>query len=128
MTVYKALKEANLTVGETVVIPGAGGGLGHLACQYAVAMGYSVCTQGSHFEGGQEEIRRLTDFSPFVVRQVVGIDSGEDKVKLLASYGIDKFVDYKKGDVVEQVKALTDGKGAHASIVVASGGQAYEQG
>lgn len=99
VTVYKALKEAALTTGETVVIPGAGGGLGHLCCQYAVAMGY----------------------------RVVGIDSGEDKVKLLASYGIHDFVDYKKGDVVEQVKKLTDGKGAHAAIVVASGGQAYEQ-
>jgi hypothetical protein len=34
-TVYKALKTAGLTTGESVVITGAGGGLGHLAVQYA---------------------------------------------------------------------------------------------
>lgn len=30
MTVYKALKQANVNVGQWVAIAGAGGGLGHL--------------------------------------------------------------------------------------------------
>lgn len=41
-TVYKALKSAAIGTGETVVITGAGGGLGHLAVQYAHLMGYRV--------------------------------------------------------------------------------------
>uniref|UniRef100_K3WH66 alcohol dehydrogenase n=1 Tax=Globisporangium ultimum (strain ATCC 200006 / CBS 805.95 / DAOM BR144) TaxID=431595 RepID=K3WH66_GLOUD len=97
VTVYKALKEIGGVCGEYVVIPGAGGGLGHLACQYAKAMGY----------------------------RVIAIDSGEDKRKLVESYGITDFIDYKKGNVEEQVKAATEGRGAHAVVVVASGGDAY---
>lgn len=42
VTVYKAIREFGGNPGETIVIPGAGGGLGHLACQYAVALGYRV--------------------------------------------------------------------------------------
>lgn len=38
MTVYKALKQIGGSPGEYVVIPGGGGGLGHLACQYARAI------------------------------------------------------------------------------------------
>ncbi|KAL7417988.1 zinc-dependent alcohol dehydrogenase [Mrakia frigida] len=99
VTVYKALKTAALATGEVVVVPGAGGGLGHLAVQYATAMGY----------------------------RVIAIDSGEDKRALLASYGVEDFIDYTQGDVVKAVQELTGGHGAHASIVVASGAQAYEQ-
>ncbi|KAL7408733.1 chaperonin 10-like protein, partial [Mrakia frigida] len=69
VTVYKALKEAAILKGEVVVIPGAGGGLGHLAVQYAKAMGY----------------------------RVIAIDSGAEKEKLLASYGVTDFIDYQKG-------------------------------
>lgn len=60
--------------------------------------------------------------------RVIAIDSGEDKVKLLAGYGCTDFIDYTKGDVVKAVQDLTGGHGAHAAIVVASGAQAYEQG
>lgn len=98
VTVYKALKEIGGSPGEFVVIPGAGGGLGHLACQYAKAMGY----------------------------RVIAIDSGEDKRKLVASYGIKDFIDFKDGDVESKVKAATEGRGAHAVVVVASGGAAYK--
>jgi D-arabinose 1-dehydrogenase-like Zn-dependent alcohol dehydrogenase len=34
-TVFKALKTSKLTAGESVVVAGAGGALGHLAVQYA---------------------------------------------------------------------------------------------
>src|SRR5215475_6394418 len=42
VTTYKALKETNTRPGEWVVISGAGGGLGHVAIQYAKAMGLHV--------------------------------------------------------------------------------------
>lgn len=42
LTVYKALKTADLLSGEWVAISGAGGGLGTMAVQYAKAMGLRV--------------------------------------------------------------------------------------
>uniref|UniRef100_H3G6U0 alcohol dehydrogenase n=2 Tax=Phytophthora ramorum TaxID=164328 RepID=H3G6U0_PHYRM len=98
MTVYKALKQIGGSPGEYVVIPGAGGGLGHLACQYARAMGYKV----------------------------VAIDTGDDKRKLIASYGIKDFIDFKEGGVIDKVRAATGGRGGHATIVVAGSKDAYK--
>lgn len=97
MSVYKALKLLQGSPGEYVVIPGAGGGLGHLACQYARAMGYKV----------------------------VAIDSGDDKRELVERYDIHCFIDYKDDNVVEQVRAATGGRGGHATIVVAGSKEAY---
>ncbi|BGO97768.1 Alcohol dehydrogenase [Rhodotorula toruloides] len=101
VTVWKALKEANAKPGDWVVISGAGGGLGHLAVQYAAAVGY----------------------------RVVGIDTGDDKRKLLASYGADTFIDFKQfggeGKLIEEVKRVCDGKGPHAAIITSAGGAAY---
>jgi D-arabinose 1-dehydrogenase-like Zn-dependent alcohol dehydrogenase len=42
LTIYAALKKCGLKEGERVGIVGAGGGLGHLGLQYAVAMGLRV--------------------------------------------------------------------------------------
>lgn len=42
VTVYTALKRAKVQHGQWVVVSGAGGGLGHLAIQYANAMGAKV--------------------------------------------------------------------------------------
>eukprot|EP00644_Phytophthora_capsici_P010815 jgi/Phyca11/542430/estExt2_Genewise1Plus.C_PHYCAscaffold_90341 len=97
VTVYSALKEIGGAPGEYVVIPGAGGGLGHLACQYAKAMGYKV----------------------------IAIDSGDDKRKLLEGYGVKHFIDFKDGDVIGQVKAIT-GRGAHCACVVADSEASYK--
>ena len=69
---YKALLNANLRVGDWVVIPGAGGGLGHLAVQYALAMNYRVCC----------------------------IDAGEEKRAMLLGYGAHAFVDFSKETVI----------------------------
>lgn len=52
ITVYKALKSANLRAGEWVAISGASGGLGSLAVQYAKAMGYRVLG----IDGGDERL------------------------------------------------------------------------
>ncbi|EEY67068.1 uncharacterized protein PITG_17667 [Phytophthora infestans T30-4] len=71
---------------------------GHLACQYARAMGYKV----------------------------VAIDSGYDKRKLIESYVIKSFIDINDGDVIDQVRAATGGRGSHAVIVVAGLKDAYK--
>jgi len=75
VTVYKALKEAqqggDLRPGDWVAIPGCGGGLGHLAVQYAAAMGY----------------------------RVVGIDTGSEKKALATKLGAEAFVDFKTSKV-----------------------------
>ncbi|KAJ1560319.1 alcohol dehydrogenase [Cladochytrium tenue] len=101
LTVWKALKVAGLTVGQTVAISGSGGGLGHLAVQYARAAGL----------------------------RVIGIDTGVEKEELSRRLGVAEFVDFRKTtDLVEAVKAATvDGLGPDATIVAASGAKAYEQ-
>ncbi|PWN22467.1 putative ADH1-alcohol dehydrogenase I [Microstroma glucosiphilum] len=101
VTVWKAVKTANLTPGQTVAIVGAGGGLGHLAVQYAKAAGL----------------------------RVISIDTGDDKQLLTQQLGSDHFVDFAtEKDLVAAVKAKTsDGLGPHAAIVAASGAKAYEQ-
>ncbi|EST07927.1 Alcohol dehydrogenase GroES-like protein [Kalmanozyma brasiliensis GHG001] len=101
VTVYKALKEAQLLPGQWVAIPGAGGGLGHLAVQYARAAGY----------------------------RIIAIDTGDDKRQLCESLGAEKFIDFKTSkNLVEDIKAATpDGFGPQAAVVAASGAAAYEQ-
>jgi hypothetical protein len=47
VSIRQALKELNIRVGDFVTIIGAAGGLGHLAVQYAVAMGYRVIGKSS---------------------------------------------------------------------------------
>jgi len=42
LTVYAALRKCGLVVGQSVGILGAGGGLGHLGCQFATEMGLRV--------------------------------------------------------------------------------------
>jgi propanol-preferring alcohol dehydrogenase len=85
--------------GDTVAIVGAGGGLGHIGVQIASIKGYKV----------------------------IGIDSGADKEKLCKEMGAVAFVDYAKEDVVQKVKELTDGEGAHGVICVAGSEKAYLQ-
>lgn len=101
VTIYRALKEANLQPGEWVVIPGAGGGLGHLGVQYAAAFGY----------------------------RVIAIDSGAEKKALVQKLGADAWIDFRQSkDIVADVKALTGGLGAHGAVVAAAADGAYTQG
>jgi alcohol dehydrogenase, propanol-preferring len=92
-------KLEGLQRGDWVVIPGAGGGLGHLGVQIAAR---------------QEGYR------------VIAVDSGEEKRKLCLELGATEFVDFKDVDVEKRVKELTDGEGAHAVIVVPGSEKAYE--
>lgn len=90
ITVYKALKTANLRAGNWVAISGAGGGLGSMAIQYAKAMGY----------------------------RVLAIDGGEEKGKFVKSLGAEYFVDFTKTkDAVAEIQKATDG-GPHGVINV----------
>ncbi|EST05407.2 Alcohol dehydrogenase GroES-like protein [Kalmanozyma brasiliensis GHG001] len=99
VTIYRALKEAHLQPGNWVVIPGSGGGLGHLGVQYAQNAGL----------------------------RVIGIDTGEDKKKMSLELGCEVFVDFKStSDVATTIKKATGGIGAHAAVVAAASAAAYE--
>jgi len=92
------LKDSDARPGEWVVIPGAGGGLGHLAIQYATAMGL----------------------------RVVAVDTGKEKEELCKKLGAEAFIDFKTStDVINAVKDITNG-GAQAAIVVASTAKPFE--
>lgn len=95
VTVYKALKIANLRKGSWVAIAGAGGGLGHLAIQYGRAIGLKV----------------------------VALDV--KKRDLCLSLGADAYIDIlQTKDCVSAVIEATGG-GAHGALICASSAQAY---
>ncbi|KAH9992123.1 GroES-like protein [Russula vinacea] len=101
VTVYRALKYSQTKPGDWVVLPGAGGGLGHLAIQYAV-----------HAFG----------------LRVVAIDTGAEKKELCLSLGAEKWIDFRETkDLVKDIKNATGGEGPHAALVSAASGAAYEQ-
>lgn len=98
VTSYKGLKETNAKPGQWVVISGIGG-LGHLAVQYAKAMGLHVCA--------------------------VDIDDG--KLAHATRLGADAVVNAKVGDPIEAVKLATGG-GAHGVLITAPSLAAFKQG
>ncbi|GAA5845173.1 hypothetical protein JCM5353_003923 [Sporobolomyces roseus] len=96
VTVYKALKLLNPLAGEWIAIPGAGGGLGNLAIQYAKAFGL----------------------------RIVGIDSTAKEETVRAS-GAEAFVDFlQTKDVVAEVLKITGG-GTHYSVLCVAHGGGY---
>ncbi|MBA6254361.1 alcohol dehydrogenase AdhP [Colwellia sp. MB3u-55] len=96
VTTFKALKVSTAKPGEWVAIFGIGG-LGHLAVQYAVAMGLNV----------------------------IAIDTGTEKLKLAKDLGASFCLDFKSDDVVARVLAETGG--VHASICTAVSKSGFEQ-
>ncbi|KAK2608862.1 hypothetical protein QQS21_002575 [Conoideocrella luteorostrata] len=96
LTAYKAVKNANVKAGDTVVVVGAGGGLGHFAVQYALAQGAIV----------------------------IGVDGGPEKGDFVKSIGATHYIDFQTTDVVAKVVELTGG-GAHAVIVTAGHVKAF---
>ena len=98
LTAYKAIKNAELKVGDNLVVVGAGGGLGQYAVQYGLA-------RSAH---------------------VIGIDSGEQKRQLITSFGA-HFLDFwETKDIVAEVQRLTKG-GADAVVVSAGHSAAFAQ-
>lgn len=96
VTVYKGLKETEVKPGEWVVVSGIGG-LGHMAVQYAKAMGMHV----------------------------VAADIFDDKLKLAKDLGADIVVNGKAADAIEQVQKATGG--VHGALVTAVSPKAMEQ-
>jgi propanol-preferring alcohol dehydrogenase len=97
VTTYKGLKETDARPGEWVVISGIGG-LGHVAVQYAKAMGLKV----------------------------VALDIAEDKLKLARAAGADHAVNALSADAVDSVLRDTGG-GAHGVLVTAVSTAAFAQ-
>lgn len=51
-------------------------------------------------------------------RRVIAIDTGEEKRKLCEDLGADHWIDFAiSKDIVADIKKVTDGRGAHATIV-----------
>jgi len=104
VTTYKALKETEAKPGQWVAIIGACGGLGHVGCQYATAMGLKCCA----------------------------IDFGEEKRDYaINSLKCKAYVDIKDKTpegIVEAVKAACDGVGAHGSLILAPRPESFRQG
>lgn len=102
ITTYAALRRSNAKSGQWVVVAGAGGGLGHIACQLA---------------------------SRGMALRVIGIDDGS-KEQLAKDCGAEHFIDITKHDdksIAEEVVKLTGGLGASAVLVCTASNKAYAQ-
>ncbi|EXJ93967.1 hypothetical protein A1O1_02360 [Capronia coronata CBS 617.96] len=91
-TIYRALIVSEVKQGDWLAIVGAGGGLGHLGIQFALAKDINV----------------------------IAIDARDEALELCKQAGAQHVLDARDGKekVVKDVKALTDGLGVHAAINV----------
>lgn len=96
VTVYKGLKETEARPGQWVAISGIGG-LGHMAVQYARAMGL----------------------------RVVAVDVAEDKLALARSLGAEIALNAAECDVAAEAQKLIGG--VHGALVTAVSTQAFAQ-
>lgn len=97
VTSYVACKRSQVKPGQWIVLPGAGGGVGHLAIQYAKAMGM----------------------------RVIAVDGGAEKEKLCMSLGAEHFLDYTTtADLPGEILRITT-YGAHGVIVTAATKEGY---
>ncbi|POF34143.1 alcohol dehydrogenase AdhP [Roseibium marinum] len=88
VTVYKGLKETDTRPGQTVVISGIGG-LGHMAVQYAKAMGLHV----------------------------IAVDIANDKLELARKLGADQVINALECDPVAEVQAGGGAEGVLVTAV-----------
>jgi propanol-preferring alcohol dehydrogenase len=98
LTSYKGIKESGAKPGEWMAISGIGG-LGHLAIQYAKAMGLLVCA----------------------------IDIDDGKLAHATRLGADLVINAKEGDPAALLKKQTGG-GAHGVLITAPSLTAFRQG
>jgi alcohol dehydrogenase, propanol-preferring len=97
VTVYKGLKVLDCKPGDWVAISGIGG-LGHMAVQYAKAMGFHV----------------------------IAVDIAEDKLELARQLGAEMVVNAATQDAVAEVQKHV--RGAHGVLVTAVSREAFAQG
>lgn len=97
-TVFALENRAKLAEGETMLVTAAAGGVGSAAIQVGKALGASV----------------------------IGLAGGPDKVETVLGLGADQAFDYKEVDIVETVRAATDGKGVDVCYE-AVGGDTFDQ-
>ncbi|WP_263118973.1 alcohol dehydrogenase AdhP [Cellulomonas sp. RIT-PI-Y] len=98
VTVYKGLKRTDTQPGQWVLISGIGG-LGHIAVQYAVAMG----------------------------RRVAAVDVDDDKLALARTHGAELTVNARTSDdPAAELQRLTGG-GVHGALVTAVNAHAFPQ-
>jgi alcohol dehydrogenase, propanol-preferring len=97
VTTYKGIKETEARPGEWIAISGIGG-LGHVAIQYAKAMGLHVAA----------------------------LDVTEEKLALARSLGVEVTVNARAADAAAQVVKQTGG-GAHGVLVTAVSPPAFSQ-
>ena len=91
-----------LAEGDTVLVHGGSGGVGHVAVQLALALGARVVTTA----GGPDRVARVAALAPDTTRS-----------------GALVVVDHRSEDFVERVRAVTDGRGADVVLDVV--GAAY---
>lgn len=96
VTTYKALKISGAKPGDWVAIYGIGG-LGHVALQYAKAMGFNV----------------------------IAVDIQDDKLELAKELGADITINGLKADPIEDIKKKVGGVQAAISVAVTK--KAFEQ-
>jgi len=96
VTVYKGLKVLDCKPGDWVAVSGVGG-LGHMAVQYAKAMGF----------------------------QVIAVDVADDKLRLASELGADMTVNAATQDAPAVVQSAI--RGAHGVLVTAASRAAFDQ-
>lgn len=97
VTAYTACKRSQVKPGQWIVLPGAGGGLGHFGVQYAKAMGM----------------------------RVIAVDGGDEKGELCKKLGAEVYIDFTTcKDIPAEVKKITT-YGAHGVIVTAATKEGY---
>jgi propanol-preferring alcohol dehydrogenase len=96
VTVYKGLKQTDTKPGDWVLISGIGG-LGHLAVQYAKAMG----------------------------RRVAAVDIADEKLELARELGADAVFNAANGNAVSEVQSQIGG--VHGAVITAVSTKAFEQ-
>ena len=97
-SIYALKQRAQLQAGETLLVHGASGGVGLSAVEIGRAM-------GAH---------------------VIGTGGDDEKLKVALDHGCDHVINYRTGDFKDEVKALTDGKGADV-IYDPVGGDVFDQ-
>ncbi len=98
-TPWHCIKErAQVKPLDTVLIIGAGGGVG------------IHCVQMAKLFGGR----------------VIAVDISEDKLQLCRQWGADEVINAAEGDIAEQAQRLTDGRGVDSAIDFHGSGETFE--